>query len=207
MRKTTFFAAMLWFCVFGQGISHAAGFRSLWDRYRTCCIQTDGRVVDRGRQNVTTSEGEAYALFFALVDNDPVLFSRLLRWTRDNLSRGDMSSHLPAWLWGERKNGKWSVLDENSATDADIWMCFDLMEAGRLWQRPEYVRLGERLSFLISRKDFARLPGFGPFPLGGERGFHPARTVWRTNPSYFPPFLLPINSSSASFCWLSGPFC
>ena len=75
-----------WLFLFGAGISSADGFRSAWDHYRSCCIQPDGRVIDRSRQNVTTSEGEAYALFFALVQNDPALFSRLLSWTRNNLS-------------------------------------------------------------------------------------------------------------------------
>ena len=181
---------IVWFFVWGSGLSRASEFHAVWEHYRACCIQSDGRVIDRGRQSVTTSEGEAYALFFALVDNDPLLFSRLLRWTRDNLSRGDLSAHLPAWLWGESKNGQWGVLDQNSATDADLWISFDLMEAGRLWHRSEYLWLGERLAFLISLRDFANLPGFGAFPLGGERGFHSAGTVWRTNPSYFPPFLL-----------------
>ena len=191
MKRAMIFLAMFsWLFLFGAGISSADGFRSAWDRYRSCCIQPDGRVIDRSRQNVTTSEGEAYALFFALVQNDPALFSRLLSWTRNNLSRGDLSRHLPAWLWGREKNGKWGVIDDNSATDADIWLSYDLLEGGRLWHRPEYVRLGERLSLLISRKDFANLPGFGFFPLGGERGFHPDRMLWRTNPSYFPPFLM-----------------
>ncbi|AKS24378.1 cellulose synthase complex periplasmic endoglucanase BcsZ [Leptospirillum ferriphilum] len=190
MKKMILGVLIVWFFVSGAGLSLASGFHSAWKHYRACCIQPDGRVIDRGRHNVTTSEGEAYALFFALVDNDPGLFSRLLRWTRDNLSRGDLSGHLPAWLWGESKNGQWRILDQNSATDADLWVCFDLMEAGRLWHRPDYLRLGKRLAFLISLQDFAHLPGVGAFPLGGERGFHPVGTVWRTNPSYFPPFLL-----------------
>ena len=174
----------------GTENSVAAGFDSGWARYRSCCIQTDGRVIDRGRQDVTTSEGESYALFFALVQNDPILFARLLRWTKDNLFRGDLSHHLPAWLWGKKKDGRWGIIDANSATDADMWLSYDLIEAGRLWHRSKYIRLGERLALRIARREFADLPGFGPFPLGGDRGFHPKRTLWRTNPSYFPPFML-----------------
>lgn len=162
----------------------------LWDQYRNCCIQPDGRVVDHGRGDVTTSEGQAYALFFAIVDNDPVLFARLLRWTGDNLSRGNLSRHLPAWLWGRKKDGSWGVIDKNSATDADLWLSYDLIEAGILWHRPAYRRLGVRLARLAAKKEFADLPGLGPFPLGGRIGFHPTPDSWRTNPSYLPPFLI-----------------
>lgn len=162
----------------------------LWDQYRNCCIQPDGRVVDHGRGDVTTSEGQAYALFFAIVDNDPVLFARLLRWTGDNLSRGNLSRHLPAWLWGRKKDGSWGVIDKNSATDADLWLSYDLIEAGILWNRPAYGRLGVQLARLAAKKEFADLPGLGPFPLGGRIGFHPTPDSWRTNPSYLPPFLI-----------------
>ena len=162
----------------------------LWDQYRNCCIQPDGRVVDHGRGDVTTSEGQAYALFFALVDNDPALFARLLRWTRDNLSRGDLSRHLPAWLWGREKDGRWGVIDKNPATDADLWLSYTLMEAGNLWNSGVYTRLGTQVASMIARREIVTLPGAGPFPLGGPKGFHPEKGVWRTHPSYLPPFLL-----------------
>jgi len=39
-------------------------------------IAGQGRVVDRSAQDRSTSEGQAYAMFFALVTNDRVQFDK-----------------------------------------------------------------------------------------------------------------------------------
>ena len=50
----------------------------LWNRYAQTFIAGDGRVIDRSAGDRSTSEGQAYALFFSLVANDRALFQRLL---------------------------------------------------------------------------------------------------------------------------------
>ncbi len=106
----------------------------LWNSYASRFIDSQtGRVFDPNGDQHTTSEGEAYALFFALADNDRPTFDRVLSWTQDNLASGDLKTHLPAWIWGKNKDGQWKVLDPNSASDADVWMAYTLLEAGRLW--------------------------------------------------------------------------
>lgn len=42
----------------------------LWQAYGQRMIAGDGRVLDRTAGDRTTSEGQAYAMFFALVAND-----------------------------------------------------------------------------------------------------------------------------------------
>ena len=92
-----------------------------WERLRTELVSVDGRVLDPSDERlITTSEGQSYGLFFALVANDRATFAQLLRWTSNNLAEGDLSSHLPAWLWGRDAKGKWQVLDPNNASDADL---------------------------------------------------------------------------------------
>lgn len=106
----------------------------LWQAFNTRFIQQDGRVLaDESAQRYSTSEGQAYALFFSLVANDRVTFERIRVWTYDNLAAGDLSARLPAWQWGKRPDGVWGVVDDNSATDADTWLAYTLLEAGRLW--------------------------------------------------------------------------
>ena len=68
----------------------------LWSRYASRFIAWDGRVIDFSAQDHTTSEGQAYALFFALVAGDRTRFDRLLRWTDDNLAGGALGDRLPA---------------------------------------------------------------------------------------------------------------
>src|SRR5215471_13391151 len=39
----------------------------LWESYSRTIIDQQGRVIDRSAQDKTTSEGQSYAMFFALV--------------------------------------------------------------------------------------------------------------------------------------------
>jgi endoglucanase len=162
-----------------------------WERYREVFLARDGRIVDRTAGDRSTSEGQAYALFFALVAGDRDAFERVLRWSRDNLAQGDLAAQLPAWHWGARRDGGWGVLDANSASDADLWMAYALLEAGRLWRDPEHERLARRLLANVAAREIATLPGLGPMLLPAPRGFALERgRGWRLNPSYLPPQLL-----------------
>lgn len=157
-----------------------------WAQFRTHAITLEGQVIDHaGPSPVTTSEGQAYALFFALVDQDRALFDRLLRWTQTNLARGSLMRHLPAWKWGVGPSGKTGVLDDNAASDADLWLAYSLLEAGRLWQQPRYAELGAAVLDLIARRELVDLPGLGPALLPGPEGFAHAE-YWILNPSYVP---------------------
>ena len=60
----------------------------LWKAYTERYLDGQGRVIDRSAGDRTTSEGEAYAMFFALVDDDRGHFDKLLDWTEANLAGG-----------------------------------------------------------------------------------------------------------------------
>ena len=162
-----------------------------WNHFKQTFISSDGRVIDPVSPNqYTTSEGQSYAQFFSLVENDPTLFDRLLKWTENNLAQGDLTSHLPAWEWGKSKDGAWGVQDNNPAADADLWLAYTLTEAGRLWNNQRYSALGELIAARIAQEEKVNLPNLGPMLLPGIQGFHPSPDLWRLNPSYFPPQLL-----------------
>ena len=157
----------------------------LWRHYADGFIQKDGRTIDHASADATTSEGQAYSLFFALVDGDRATFDRVLAWTQNNLAGGDLSARLPAWRWGRRKDGSWGVLDENAASDADMWLAYALLEAGRLWQVDRYDALGQLVLARIGKEEIADIKGLGPMLIPGPKGFSEGGT-WRLNPSYFP---------------------
>ena len=167
-----------------------------WDSFKQGTLSKDGRVIDGSTpQQVTVSEGQAYALFFALVANDRPTFDRVLNWTQNNLAQGDLTAHLPAWIWGRHeakdaaagdKSPGWGVIDANSASDADLWIAYSLLEAGRLWHERSYTALGTVLARTILSQETAVLPGLGRIVLPGSVGFHPQEGVWRLNPSYVP---------------------
>lgn len=166
-----------------------------WEKYVAHFMSDEGRIVSPTEGDRTTSEGQSYALFFALVNDDRARFDKLLRWTEQNLARGDLRRHLPSWLWGRARERRWRVLDANSAADADLWIAFDLLEAGRLWQDERYAALGQAVLANIRKEEVASLPGLGAMLLPAPRGFEvrvaPAhQRAWRLNPSYVPPQLL-----------------
>ncbi len=162
-----------------------------WQQFRSDFLEPSGRVVDRSSAAmVTVSEGQAYALFFALVDNDRDSFKRILDWTENNLAQGDFTRHLPAWKWGHRDDGSWGVMDSNPAADADVWIAYTLAEAGRLWKVRRYTALSQLLGRRILDEETAVIPGLGRTLLPGPVGFHPAADSWRLNASYVPLQLL-----------------
>ncbi len=162
-----------------------AEWRAFVDKH----VEPDGRVVDFVNPDLrSTSESQSYGLFFALVDNDPVLFERILGWTRRNLSGGRPDLNLPAWLWGKAADGSWRVLDQNTASDGELWIAYALIEAGRLWNRPGFVQAGREILALMRAAEIVDLPGFGTMLLPGNQGFVQADR-WTLNTSYLPLFV------------------
>jgi endoglucanase len=174
-----------------------------WKAFVDSQIQTDGRVIDfTTPEQQSTSEGQSYALFFALVANDRATFDTVLGWTANNLCEGKLDARLPAWQWGRKADGSYGVLDANSASDADAWIAYALLEAGRLWRERHYAESGRALLAQIAQREVADLPGLGPMLLPGEHGFTPAEGTWRLNPSYLPlPLLRRFASEDPAGPW------
>jgi endoglucanase len=167
------------------GASNGATDWPLWKSYLDSFTDSQIRVIDHDAGDRTTSEGQAYAMFFALVADDRARFDGLLRWTEVNLAAGDLSTHLPAWLWGHAKSGEWTVLDQNSAADADVWMAYTLIEAGKAWGESRYTALGTALAEKIAKEEVVEIPDFGKVLLPGPHGFHTGNS-YRLNASYLP---------------------
>lgn len=158
----------------------------VWEQFRSNYV-SDGRVVDRSDSRlISTSEGQAYALFFALLANDRASFSQLLAWTETHLAGGDLTAQLPAWLWGQQPDSSWGVLDGNAASDADLWLAYTLIEAGRHWHSHHYSSLGYLLASRILREESAEIAGLGLSLLPAPHGFDAGGGRYRLNPSYVP---------------------
>jgi endoglucanase len=157
-----------------------------WQHFKQLYLSDDGRVIDAGPEHgITVSEGQAYALTFAVIANDRTAFAEILKWTQDNLADGNLELALPAWKWGHADDGRWTVLDRNSAADADLWIAYALGEAARLWHDAAYARLARAIPELILRDEVAWIPQLGATLLPGPKGFVVQQT-WRLNASYSP---------------------
>ncbi len=194
MRKVLL--PLIWMALAGwgtlAGASSCEQIRSwpAWVDTQQRMLSAQGRIIDHSDPRlITTSEGQSYAMFFALVHNDRELFQRLVQWTQDNLASGDLSSNLPAWLWGRQSDGQWGVLDPNSASDSDLWIAYSLLEAGRLWKERGYTTMGNQLLAQMGAREIFDLPGFGAMMLPAPIGFT-EKGYWRLNPSYLPPQLV-----------------
>jgi len=157
----------------------------LWQNYATRFVQDDGRVLNSSlNPSESNSEGQSYAMFFALVGNDRTRFDKLWTWTKANMAGNDITRNLPGWLWGKKKTGEWGVIDANSASDADLWVAYALLEAARVWNVPQYRADAQRVLANVEKTLIVRVPGLGKMLLPGPVGYSYPDGLWRFNPSY-----------------------
>ena len=162
-----------------------------WQTFKQHFITPNGRVIDLGsEQSITTSEGQSYALFFALVANDRATFDTLLEWTETNLAEGDLSTRLPAWKWGTNEQGQQVILDSNPASDSDLWIAYTLSQAADLWQDRRYNVLAAVMAQRIMREETAYLANLGLSLLPAPANFQYQEGITKLNPSYMPLFIL-----------------
>src|SRR5439155_5561670 len=83
-------------------------------------VTSDGRVLRHDQGGDVVSEGQAYALLLAQVAGDRARFDAVWTWTDAHLTRAD---GLLSWHAGS--DG--SVLDTNSAADADVFAAWALV--------------------------------------------------------------------------------
>lgn len=174
----------------------------LWETFKVHFLQESGRVLDGSTpQQHSTSEGQSYGMFFALVANDQATFDRLWEWSVKNLFNGNPSTQLPAWLWGKNEKDEWKILDSNSASDADVWFVYTLLEAGRLWNEPKYTQAAYDLLALVELNEVIELPDIGFMLIPGEKGFvH--KNQWILNSSYlFTPLFRRLQLESPLSPW------
>jgi endoglucanase len=175
-----------------------------WEAFRNKFVQADGRVIDFAADAHSTSEGQAYAMFFALVADDRAAFALLLRWTRANLAGGDLTARMMAWKWGKRADGSWGVIDANAASDADLWLAYILFQAGREWGDDSLRATAQLMQARIEREVVIHAPGIGPVLLPGPQGFGLKSGGWKLNPSYLPlPLLQGLQREAPMGPWLA----
>jgi endoglucanase len=164
--------------------------RAFLDAY----VDPDGRVVRRDQGGDTVSEGQAYALLVAAALHDRERFTTVWTWTRHHLRRPD---GLLSWRWAGG-----SVVDANSATDADLDTARALVLAGQRFADPALTAAGRELAAAVLPGESvpvgtALLPPTSPAPAPGAAitgegrvltaGSWAAATPAATNPSYFSP--------------------
>ena len=157
-----------------------------WRAYTEKFVQADGRVIDFAvPPGITTSEGQAYTLLRAVWMDDRAIFDRVLAWTTRNLARED--SPLPAWKWGAVDDGKWGVVDGNTASDADVILAFALHVAAQRWKVPDFEGRARAIARAIWDEEVEQIAGrWYLLPGKWARDYEPRPL----NLSYYSPALL-----------------
>jgi endo-1,4-beta-D-glucanase Y len=162
-----------------------------WSFYKIHYIQPDGRVQRSDSGHDSVSEGQAYALLRAAWSGDQTAFDRCYEWTEAHLSQKKLKgSHLLAWHWGRDDQGRWDVLDANSASDADLDYAAALLLAHRRWGRPalplpDYLSQARLVLADILARETCRDARGRLWLLPGD--WPECRHPLLLNPSYFSP--------------------
>lgn len=110
-----------------------------WRLFQKKFVSPEGRVIDDGNGNVSHSEGQGYALLFAVAYRDRAAFDRIWDWTRKNLQIRP-EDKLLSWRWKPDDKGGGAVDDPNNASDGDILVAWALQQASQVWGEDRYQK-------------------------------------------------------------------
>lgn len=145
-----------------------------WNYYKTRFIQ-NGQVIDPAG-NITTSEGQSYALLRAVYLNDHQTFEEVWRWTANNLQ---IPNRLFAWRYQNNQ-----ITDAGPASDADQDIATALLLAYEKWQDPRYLTAAQEILNALWQHEVAHVDN-KPYLIAGTWANRPHELV--LNPSYFSP--------------------
>ncbi len=158
---------------------------SSWDRYKVQFINSDGRNLDHSQNDITTSEGQSYALLRSVWIDDKKTFDKVWYWTKNNLQRSDK---LFGWKWGERQDRTYGFIENggsNSASDADSDIALALILASRRWNDDSYKSQALPILNSIWNEETIEILGKRYLTAGN---WATSQSAVQINPSYFTPY-------------------
>lgn len=159
---------------------------SSWELYKNKFINQDGRVIDFSQNDITTSEGQSYAMLRAVWVDDKETFDLVWKWTKENLKRPN--DELFGWRWGQREDKSYGFLldgGENSATDADQDIALALIFASSRWGDNTYQEESKKILKDMWNSNTATASG-KRYLIAGDWAQNENELV--INPSYFAPY-------------------
>ena len=164
-----------------------------WDQFKSVYIE-NGRVIDRGQNGITHTEGQGMALLLAVQNDDSKTFSKLWNWTQQNLQVRD--DKLFAWSWSPTSG----INDMNNASDGDLFIAWALSKAYRQWNEPRYLFAAIQVSQSI-REKLLRKTDKGTVLLPGAIGFEKPEGL-KLNLSYWVfPAITDLSNLDPSPVW------
>lgn len=163
---------------------------ALWSSYKRDYVEAgSNRTLDKQRDNMTTSEGQAYTMLRSAWLGDKDMFDRSLQWTNQYLDRRE--DNLFAWAYGNTGGESWGVLTEsggyNSASDGDTDIALSLLFAYARWQDERYLTQAKSIITDIWEKEVITIRGT-PYLTSNNLEKDSDKDYVIVNPSYLSPY-------------------
>jgi endoglucanase len=176
---------------------------SIWEQYKLEYLEEGTyRVLDKQKENITTSEGQSYAMLRAVWLDDKDTFDKTWKWTKDNLQRED--NKLFAWLFGKRPDGSYGILTDqggqNTATDGDVDIAVALIFASARWNQAEYLGDAQAIIDSIWENEVVYINN-KPY-LAANNLEKNAPDTMVMNPSYLAPYAYRIFATLDEHPWM-----
>ncbi|EKE05206.1 MAG: hypothetical protein ACD_19C00399G0001, partial [uncultured bacterium] len=153
-----------------------------WRFYEQNFIKSYGQVINPNNNDVTTSEGQSYALLRAVWQGDKESFDRIWAWTKDHFQYRKQDK-LFSWLW-IKEGYNYKLGDSATASDADEDIALALLFAHKRWGDTSYLSAAKEIINDIWKQEVVKVNGH--FYLisgtGAERD-----DGYLVNPSYVSP--------------------
>lgn len=150
-----------------------------WEAYKLRFLNTDGRIIDTGNNNISHTEGQGFAMMMAVANNDRASFDSMWNWTRTHLQ--DPKSGL--FYWRYDPGAEDPIADKNNATDGDMFIGWALLKAGERWKEKKYIQASDNITHALLKHATRRYAG-KQVMLPGSAGFEHKNFI-TLNPSYF----------------------
>lgn len=190
--------ALILFVAYMQGskrqiplvFSNKEMLEGLWNSYKDTYLEPETyRTLDKSRDNLTTSEGEAYTMLRAVWVGDRDIFDKSALWSKNNLKR--KNDNLYSWLFGKRSDGTYGVITEqggqNSASDADTDIALAYVFAYARWKDEAYLSKARLILSDIWKYEVIYV-GNKPYLAADNVEKKVEKSSVLMNPSYFAPY-------------------
>lgn len=160
--------------------------QSSWEKYKVNFLSNDGRIIDKTLNNITTSEGQSYAMLRAVWSDDRRTFDKVWQFTQNNLQH--KNDKLFGWKWGQIEGERYGFMGdggENSASDADSDIALALILAGNRWHDERYIEQSKAILKDMWEIETAEANGKRYLIAGNWAKSSESIIV---NPSYFAPY-------------------
>lgn len=154
--------------------------QSSWKYYKQRFIVDRQYTVDPAN-NLTTSEGQSYALLRAVWMNDQETFDSVWNWTKEHMQNGNK---IFAWKYEDG-----AITDKGTATDADTDIALALIFASKQWHDQTYLVESQEVLQGIWENEVSEFDGRS-YILPGDWAQEKETLI--TNPSYLSPYAYKI---------------